>query len=208
MFTIRRTVEQDEYIWEDSDPSEASEPPEDFLPNYWPTPESPVPPAPAAPIPSSHTPAQADPRPPDHRPDPPTESQAKQQDRPGKTRHCWKSHPGMPPEPSSHDDDSYDEPPALCEDDSDSDADTEAEPPAEAKGRVRATQPDTPPASPSPPVSEHSLTRSQLDAHYDEAYEAACREAWLYDHTIRHDPGGPPRIPRHRRDQLHLGRVR
>ena len=171
MFIIRRTVEQDEYIWEDSDPSEASEPPEDFIPNYWPTPESPVPPAPAPPIPSSHTPAPADPPPPAPRPDPPAESQAKPQDHNGITRRCWKSHPGMPPEPYLQNDDSSDEPPALCEDNSDSDAETEAELPADAKVRAHATPPDTHPTSPSPPASEHSLTRSQLDAHYDEAYE-------------------------------------
>ena len=176
MFIIRRTVEQDEYIWEDSDPSEASEPPEDFVPNYWPIPESPVPPAPVPPLTSSHAHIQAEPPPRDTRPDPPAESQTKQQDRPGTTRRCWKSHPGMPPEPSSHDDDSPDDTPALCDDDSDSDADSVDEPPAEAKGRVHA-----PPASPSSPASEHNWTRSQLDAHYDEAYEAACREAWLYD---------------------------
>ena len=182
MFTIRRTVEQDEYIWEDSDPSEASEPPEDFTPNYWPTPESPVRPAPAPPTTNSPTPAQAHPAPPEPRSDPPAESQAKQPDqRPGTTRRCWKSHPGMPPDPSLHDDNSPDEPPAHCADDSEPDTDIEGEPHAEAKGRVRATPPDTHPASPSPPTSEHSLTRSQLDAHYDQAYEAACREAWLYD---------------------------
>ena len=62
MFIIRRTEERDEYIWEDSDPSEASEPPEDVIPNYWPIPEPPT---------SSHAPIQAEPPPRETRPDPP-----------------------------------------------------------------------------------------------------------------------------------------
>ena len=49
MFIIRRTVEEDGYIWEDSDPSETSDN-EDYSPHYWPVSDSPLILRPASPI--------------------------------------------------------------------------------------------------------------------------------------------------------------
>ena len=49
MFIIRRTIEEDGYIWEDSDPSETSDN-DDYSPHYWPVSDSPLTLRPASPI--------------------------------------------------------------------------------------------------------------------------------------------------------------
>ena len=90
-------------------------------------------------------------------PEPSVQAQAKPPASSGTVRRCWKSHPGMPEDPTLHDGESEDEPPALCEDDSSSDDDSESEPIVEALPQPEPEAQAKPSAKRErPPMAKHT----------------------------------------------------
>ena len=147
-------------------------------------------------------PAAEDDKSEEEQPEPPVQAQAKQPANSGAVRRCWKSHPGMPEDPSLHDGDSEDEPPALCEDDSSSDDDSVAEPIVEATPQPEPEAQAKPRAKRArPPMAKHTpvLTRGLKKAmHNFFGWEP------IYD-----DESGFPTRKEHRRmmREMRLGRT-